>query len=371
MAGPRSKKIKHQYSHVVWYVHVLSHIRKKAADLVCKYSTYVHTKVCIQYAANIYLSSCLLSVCCLFIVCLLSVACCSWWCCCCCYCCCWWRWWCRCCWWGAYTTRSKSECYLRLLNLSGCLGSRMETTHLHIFFEFRANSDKWGSLHCIHFILLFTFMFHQWRYRASATGDFHDNPAENSYNNHPWIHRFFSGEFLCFSIPHLGLEDWEFLSSAFFVAKAPPRCLLPQPASWEAVLWCPMLTKISNHKTALVRIFFRKYILISATALAHIDLYMYAYTYNMCVCVFVCTYAPPPPPPPPPPIAKQALPTNTHHANALNSNRDTSYNALRQQSRILGMNLCTSKLIPWENRIIIIIIILARVPARFHPKSSS
>ena len=75
---------------------------------------------------------------------------------------------------------------------------------------------------------------------------------------------------------------------SFFCCKSSTK--VPSAAAfnrWEAVLWCPMLTKISNHKTALVRIFFRKYILISATALAHIDLYMYAYTYNMCVCLCV------------------------------------------------------------------------------------
>ena len=183
--------------------------KKKQPTASVKYSTYVHTKVCIQYAANIYLSSCLLSVYCLFIVCcllflmmlLLLLL----------YCCCWWRCWCRCCWWGAYTTRSKSECSRRNWTLSTCWIFQVPSLYVYVFInddiENTATGDfSWQSFSRIRITTI-----------RGSTG-------------------FFSGEFLCFSIPHLGLEDWEFLSSAFFVAKAPPRCLLPQPGkSWEAV----------------------------------------------------------------------------------------------------------------------------------------
>ena len=117
----------------------------------------------------------LLACCLLLVVCLLSVACCSWWCCCCCFCivvvgggg-------------GAVVVDEvHTQPEVRVSAISACwifqvvwVPAWRQLICIYYLYQLRTNSDKWGSLHCIHFILLFTFMFHQWRYRASATGDF-------------------------------------------------------------------------------------------------------------------------------------------------------------------------------------------------------
>ena len=125
----------------------------------------------------------------------------------------------------------------------------------------------------------------------TATGIFHDNPAENSYNNHFWwIPMFFH--------PPPGAWRLRISELSFFCCKSSTK--VPSAAAfnrWEAgscdaQCWSRFRflkkTAIEKFKTALVR-FFRKYTLISATALAHIDLYMYIYLIYVCVCVYRCT----------------------------------------------------------------------------------
>ena len=154
-------------------------------------------------------------------------------------------------------------------------------------------SKELDSLHLLNLSGSFSLRlcFHQWRYREySNRGFFMTILFENSYNNHPWIHRFFFWWIPMFFHPPPGAWRLRISELSFFCCKSSTK--VPSAAAWEKLGSCeadvqcwPRLLKekaILKFKTALVR-FFRKYTLISATALAHINLYMYVYTYNMCV----------------------------------------------------------------------------------------